>query len=162
MMPKQGTLPHTRNSNESKRRRRHRIGAGSIKRRGCRHQNQAARRRRRRRACPGCLNGERRRRRRLREYFKVVMLPEVNSCTMRPQLSPLVRRMRATTTCLAYSKSKLSPPQFFFSLPPEIYIQSTPNNLVSFSVCTIGTPLKQYVKDQRKIKEYQSHTSKVV
>ena len=129
MMPQQGTLPHTRNSNESKRRRhltpsqparlrrRHRIGTASIKRRGCRHQNQAAARRRRRR-------------RRLREYFKVVMLPEVNSCTMRPQLSPLVRRMRATTTyttlCLAHSKASFL--LSFFSLPPEIYIQSAPNN----------------------------------
>ena len=127
MMPQQGTLPHTRNSNESKRRRRltpsqpaklgrrHRMGAASIKRRGCRHKNQAARRRRRR----------------LREYFKVVMLPEVNSCTMRPQLSPLVRRMRATTTyttlCLAHSKASFL--LSFFSLPPEIYIQSAPNNL---------------------------------
>ena len=127
MMPQQGTLPHTRNSNESKRRRhltpsqparlrrRHRIGTASIKKRGCRHQKQAA---------------ARRRRRRLREYFKVVMLPEVNSCTMRPQLSPLVRRMRATTTyttlCLAHSKASFL--LSFFSLPPEIYIQSAPNN----------------------------------
>ena len=70
MMPKQGTLPHTRNSNESKRRRRlttpalvpwlaaaTRVALGGYitKRRGCRHQNQAARRRRRqRRRCGGC------------------------------------------------------------------------------------------------------------
>ena len=146
MMPyEQGTLPHTRNSNKSKRRRRltpsqparlrrrhRRIGTASIKRRGCRHQNQAARRQRRRR--------------RLREYFKVVMLPEVNSCTMRPQLSPLVRRMRATTTyttlCLAHSKASFLL-LIFFSLPPEIYIQSAPNNfqinLVLFCVGVLGS-----------------------
>ena len=106
MMPKQGTLPHTRHS-------KHGRGGGDTAWAPLRGAAAATRTRPRGDgggAAQYSLNRRCRRRRRLREYFKVVMLPEVNSCTMRPQLSPLVRRMRATTTCLAHSKSKLSPP----------------------------------------------------
>ena len=126
MMPKQGTLPHTRNS-------KHGRGGGDTAWAPLRGAAAATRTRPRGDgggAAQYSLNRRCRRRRRLREYFKVVMLPEVNSCTMRPQLSPLVRRMRATTTYLYVLHSVWLTPKasflllsFFLTTPRDIHIE---------------------------------------
>ena len=148
MMPKQGTLPHTRNSNESKRRRRltpsqparlrrrHRIGAASTKRRGCRHQNQAARRRRRqRRRCGGCAQaafcGAAAAKRVLqgRHVAGSEFMHHAASTFTVSTKNESYNYLHILHSVWLTPKAQLSPPpQFFFSLPPEMYIQSAPNN----------------------------------